>query len=142
VLWSKTAHKGVPRVKRHLKATQANATPATNGRYDVALFGSEGFFCFEMNGRQLWRQDLGLLDPGLHEDAAVQWGPASSPVIYQDLVIGQADGHAQSFLAAYKLRTGKRVWCVEGGEMPLWSAPLVATLGSRAELVTNAPRYI
>ncbi len=142
VLWSRTAHEGVPRVKRHLKATQANATPATDGRYVVAIFGSEGLFCFDLNGRLRWRQDLGVLDPGLHDDAAVQWGAASSPVIYQNLAIVQADGHAQSFLAAYDLRTGKRVWRVERGEQPSWSTPLVATPAGRAELVTNAPRHI
>src|SRR5262245_53347950 len=55
-LWSKVAHEGVPRVKRHLKASQANATPATDGRYVVAMFGSEGLFCFDLNGRLVWKQ--------------------------------------------------------------------------------------
>jgi hypothetical protein len=112
VLWSKVAHEGLPRVKRHLKATQANATPATDGRYVVALFGSEGLFCFDMKGRLLWKQDVGVLDAGLHEDKTVTWGHAASPIIYRDLVIVQADGHAQSFLAAWNLKTGKRVWRV------------------------------
>lgn len=142
IRWSRVAHEGVPRVKRHLKATQANATPATDGRYVVALFGSEGLFCYDLNGRLRWRQDVGILDPGLHDEPAVQWGAASSPVIYRDLVIVQADGHAQSFLAAYDLRSGKRVWRVERGEMPSWSTPLVVTQGGRAELITNAPRHI
>ena len=30
ILWSRTAHTGVPRVRRHVKATQANATPVTD----------------------------------------------------------------------------------------------------------------
>jgi outer membrane protein assembly factor BamB len=42
ILWSQTAHRGVPKVKRHVKATQANATPVTDGRFVVAFFGSEG----------------------------------------------------------------------------------------------------
>src|SRR5688572_3154056 len=41
IIWSRTAHQGVPKVKRHVKATQANATPVTNGRVVVAAFGSE-----------------------------------------------------------------------------------------------------
>lgn len=142
VLWSKVAHEGVPRVKRHLKASQANATPATDGRYVVALFGSEGLFCFEMNGRLVWQQDLGILNPGLDDDATVTWGHASSPIIYQDLVIVQADGHAQSFLAAWNLKTGKRVWRVERGELPSWSTPTIYQNKGRAELITNAPRQI
>jgi outer membrane protein assembly factor BamB len=42
VIWSEKAYEGVPRAKRHVKATQANSTPVTDGRYVVALFGSEG----------------------------------------------------------------------------------------------------
>ena len=59
VVWNRQAHTGVPRVKRHVKASHASATPATNGRVIVALLGSEGLFCFDMNGTQKWRQDLG-----------------------------------------------------------------------------------
>ena len=32
VLWQQTAHEGVPRARRHIKATQANSTPVTDGR--------------------------------------------------------------------------------------------------------------
>ncbi len=142
VLWTTMAHQGIPKVKRHLKATQANATPATDGRYIIAMFGSEGLFCFTNQGKLLWRQDLGMIDPGLHDDAAVQWGHSSSPIIYKNLAIVQCDGHAQSFVAAYDLQTGKRVWRVERGEMPSWSTPTVYEGGKHAELVTNAPRFV
>jgi outer membrane protein assembly factor BamB len=142
VVWEKTAHEGIPRVKRHMKATQANATPVTDGNYVVALFGSEGLFCFDVSGQLLWKQDLGILDPGLHEDAAVQWGHSSSPIIYKNLVIVQADCHAQSFLAAFDLKSGKRVWKVERGEMPSWSTPTIYEGKGRTELVTTAPHFI
>lgn len=142
ILWDRTAHEGVPRVKRHLKATQANATPVTDGQYVVALFGSEGLFCFDVNGRMLWKKDLGILDPGLHEDAAVQWGHSSSPVIYKNLVLVQADCHAQSFLAAFDLKDGKQMWRVERGERPSWSTPTIYDGGRRVEVITTAPHFI
>jgi outer membrane protein assembly factor BamB len=68
VLWSNKAYEGVPRAKRHVKATQANSTPVTDGRYVVALFGSEGLACYDVNGKLLWKQDLGVLNPGLWDD--------------------------------------------------------------------------
>ena len=46
VIWTEKAYEGVPRAKRHVKATQANSTPVTDGRYVVALFGSEGLACW------------------------------------------------------------------------------------------------
>ncbi len=142
VIWERTAHEGVPRVKRHLKASQANATPATDGNYVVALFGSEGLFCFDLKGQLVWKQDLGILDPGLHDDASYQWGHASSPVIYKQLVIVLGDGHAQSFLAAFHLANGKPAWRVTRGELPSWSSPTVYEGKTRVELITSAPRFI
>src|SRR6185295_13781977 len=50
VLWTDKAYEGVPRARRHVKATQANSTPVTDGRYVVALFGSEGLACYDTNG--------------------------------------------------------------------------------------------
>ena len=44
VQWETTLHRGVPQEKRHIKATYANQTPATNGEVVVAFFGSEGLF--------------------------------------------------------------------------------------------------
>ena len=142
IQWERVAHEGVPRVKRHLKASQANSTPVTDGRYLVTVFASEGLFCYDTDGRMLWRQDLGILDPGLHDDPSVQWGYASSPVIWKNLVIVQCDGHAQSFIAAFDLQTGKRVWSMPRGELPSWSSPVIYRGRTRDELITNAPKFI
>jgi len=49
VLWDKTAHKGVPKQKRHTKATHANCTMATDGKNLVAFFGSEGLYCYDLD---------------------------------------------------------------------------------------------
>lgn len=142
IIWEKIAHESAPRVKRHLKASHANATPVTDGKHVVALFGSEGLFCFDVDGKLLWKQDLGLLDPGFHRDAAVQWGHASSPIIYKNFVIVQSDAHAQAFIAAFDLKDGKQVWRVEREEMPSWSTPLIYRGKTRDELITNAPKHI
>lgn len=142
VIWSETAYEGVPRAKRHVKATQANSTPVTDGRYVVALFGSEGLACYNFNGKLLWKQDLGILDPGLWSDPTSSWGHSSSPIIYKDLVIVQADGHKQSFIAAYNLKDGKQAWRVERGEITSWTTPTINTASKHAELIVNGGRFI
>lgn len=142
VLWEKVAYEGVPRAKRHVKATQANSTPVTDGRYVVALFGSEGLDCYDMNGKLLWKKDLGVLNPGLWDDPTSSWGHASSPIIYRDLVIVQGDGHKQSFIAAFNLKDGKSVWRVERGEITSWATPTIHESKGRAELIANGGRYI
>jgi outer membrane protein assembly factor BamB len=125
IIWEKTAYEGVPRAKRHVKATQANSTPTTDGRYVVALFGSEGLSCYDMDGKLVWKKDLGVLNPGLWDDKNSSWGHASSPVIYRDLVIVQADGHQQSFIAAFNLKDGREVWRVNRGEITSWTTPTI-----------------
>ncbi len=142
VLWERTAHEGVPRARRHVKATQANSTPVTDGRTVVALMGSEGLFAYDLDGKQLWKQDLGVLNPGLWADPTSSWGHASCPVIYKDLVIVQADGHKQSFIAAYDLKTGKQAWRVERGEITSWSTPNIYEGKARTELIVNGGRFI
>ena len=142
VLWQRTAHEGVPRARRHVKATQANSTPVTDGRTLVALLGSEGLFAYDFDGKLLWKQDLGVLNPGLWDDKNSSWGHGSSPVIHRGLVIVQADGHSQSFIAAYDLKTGKQAWRVERDEITSWSTPTVYEDKRRAELIANGGRFI
>ena len=142
ILWSNKAYEGVPRAKRHVKATQANSTPVTDGRYIVALFGSEGLNCYDTKGKLLWKQDLGVLNPGLWDDKESSWGHSSSPVIYRDLVIVQADGHKQSFIAAFNLKDGKQAWRVERNEITSWATPTIYQGKDRTELIVNGGRYI
>jgi outer membrane protein assembly factor BamB len=142
VIWTEKAYEGVPRAKRHVKATQANSTPVTDGRYVVALFGSEGLACYDVKGKLQWKQDLGVLNPGLWDDKESSWGHASSPIIYRDLVIVQADGHKQSFIAAFNLKDGKQAWRVERNEITSWTTPAIYQGKDRVELIANGGRYI
>jgi len=64
VLWERTAYQGVPKEKRHIKSTYANATPATDGRVVVTFFGSQGLYAFDFAGNLLWKRDLGRFDVG------------------------------------------------------------------------------
>ena len=142
IVWDREIHRGVPRVKRHVKASHASSTPATNGRAIVAILGSEGLFCFDMNGAVTWRQDLGVMDVGLVDDPTYQWGPASSPIIDGTRVSVQNDRHKDGFLAAFDLATGKPVWRANRDELPTWSTPLIVDAAGRRELITNGGKYI
>jgi hypothetical protein len=62
LLWSKDVHSGVPRATRHVKSSQANSTPVTDGRVVVAVLGSEGLVAFDLQGTLKWRADLGVLN--------------------------------------------------------------------------------
>jgi len=142
IRWEKKAYEGVPRVKRHVKGSQANATPVTNGEYVVAIFGSEGMVCYDFNGNEQWRKDLGILDAGWFFNEDTQWGPASSPIIYGNTVIVQCDRSKDSYIAAFDLKTGQEVWKRQRDEISSWGTPAVFRGKLRDELVTNASRFI
>jgi outer membrane protein assembly factor BamB len=141
MLWERTAHSGVPTVKRHMKGSHANPTPATDGKHVVVCFGSEGLYCYDIEGNALWKQSLGVLDSGWFYDPCYQWGFGSSPIIYKNKVIVQCDVGKNSFIAAYDLGDGNRLWQTRREEIPSWGTPTVIEVNGRAELVTNATKF-
>jgi outer membrane protein assembly factor BamB len=142
ILWERMAHEGEPLDQRHIKSTYANATPATDGRIVVAWFGSQGVHAYDVNGRFLWKVDLGRLDLGAYDIPTYEWGPASSPIIWNGLVILQCDTQNDSFLLALDAATGKTVWKTDRDELPSWGTPTVATTESGPQLVVNASNFI
>jgi outer membrane protein assembly factor BamB len=143
VLWEKTAFTGVPKTKRHTKSSQASATPATDGQRVVAVFGSVGLLvAWDVEGRELWRAELGVLDSGWFFDPAFQWGHASSPIIHRNLVIVQADMQKGSYLAAWDMATGKRAWKTDRpDEISTWATPVIARGADGQDvIVTNGTK--
>jgi outer membrane protein assembly factor BamB len=143
ILWERTAFTGVPKTKRHTKATQANSTPVTNGTHLVAAFGPIGLLvAWDLNGKERWRADLGTLDSGWFFDPGVQWGHSSSPIIYRNSVIMQADMQKGSYLAAWDLNSGKQLWkTIRPDEISTWGTPTVVPgANGRDELVTNGTK--
>jgi len=141
-VWDKAVHHGVPTVKRHVKASHASATPATNGSRIVVLFGSEGLYCFDMDGELVWRTDIGVLDVGYWGERQYQWGPASSPVIEGELVFVQNDRQEDSFLAAYDLGTGEQRWRADRDEKPAWSTPSLYRHTDGTSVITNGANWM
>ncbi len=142
ILWERTATEGVPKIKRHIKSTHASPSPATDGKYVVAFFGSEGLFCYDLNGKLVWKLDLGVLDSGWFFDADYQWGMASSPIVYKDMVIVQCDVQKGSFIAAFDIKTGKQLWKTNRDEIPSWGSPTIFESKGKAMVVTNATKRI
>jgi len=142
IIWEKTAHSGKPQVKRHIKSSHANSTPATDGKHIVAFFGSEGLYCFDMDGRQIWKKDLGYLDAGAFDAPEIQWGFGSSPVIHENVVVVLCDVNNQSFLAAFDVHTGREVWRTLRDEVPTWGTPTIHESDQRTQVIVNGWKHV
>lgn len=142
VLWQRDAVTGVPKVKRHPKATHANCTIATDGEHVVAFFGSEGLYCYDLDGALKWKKDLGVLDAAFFRVPAAQWEFASSPVLHDGRVYVQCDVLENSFLAAFDARDGREIWRTKRDDVPTWSTPTIHVDGDRTLLLVNGYRHI
>ena len=131
----------------------------TDGERVIAWFGSAGLFCFSLDGRELWRRDLGRQTHG--------WGYASSPALHRDLCLLNFGPGQRSFLIALDKRTGQTLWQRDlpslpaegkwedyGGDLKEWkrlgspsmpevsgscATPVVARAAGREEVILPVP---
>src|SRR5215469_5088653 len=126
IIWDQIASEGVPKVKRHIKSSHASSTPATDGRNVVAFFGSEGLFCYDVNGKLQWKKDLGVLDAGWFYDPGYQWETASSPTIYEGPSRVELITNATRAVRGYEPATGKELWRLSGNPEVTATTPIAA----------------
>lgn len=142
ILWNVEACSGVPKIKRHTKCSHANSTAATDGKHVVAMFGAEGLYCFDAEGKLLWKKDLGVLDSGFFAVKGAQWGFGSSPVIHDGKLILQCDVQEDSFLAAYEIATGKELWRTPRKDVPSWGSPAIYEHEGKKRIAVNGWKHI
>ena len=132
----------------HETNPQCSSSPATDGERVIAWFGSAGVFCYDLQGKELWKRDLGK-----HEH---EWGYAASPVIHGDLVFLNFGPGERSFLVALNKKTGEEVWRYDieekhykerrdgfekqdKGVTGTWSTPIIVKAEGREDLVMTVP---
>jgi len=150
VLWQRTAHQGKPKVRRHPKATHANCTMATDGKRVIAFFGSEGLYCYDLEGRPCWQKDLGTLrsSPSVYNDAidtngwTLEWGFASSPILYDNKVFIQCDVLTNGFIAALDAVDGREIWRSPRDDTASWSTPALWLEGTPPQIVVNGWKHM
>ncbi|HEU5092719.1 MAG TPA: PQQ-binding-like beta-propeller repeat protein, partial [Nitrospira sp.] len=137
IVWQATAWEGTPYDNRHRKSSYAASTPATDGKLVYAFFGTEGLYAYDFKGKLAWKADLGKL-------GTVGMGTGTSPILFDNLVIVQADeenGEA-SFIVAVDKNTGKEAWRTPRKVQVSWSTPLLVRTSKRAELIASGTEAV
>jgi outer membrane protein assembly factor BamB len=140
-IWEKDSHSGIPQVRRHPKSSHANTTVATDGKHVIAFFGSEGLYCYDMDGNLLWDRDFGLINSSWHIVETAEWEFCSSPVIFQDKVVIQADALNTAFVAVLDLHSGKTLWRQERDEISGWCTPNIYFDGDLSRVAVNGFKH-
>ncbi len=156
LLWQK----GVTTSEReptHNTNPYCSPSPVSDGERVIAFFASDGLFCYDLNGKELWRRtDLGKQ---IHI-----WGAGTSPAIHGDLCHLNFGPGETTYLLAVNKRTGETVWRhdeetgygkpptadVRGGGkgggnatyIGSWSTPILAKLDGKDQLLLSWPRRL
>lgn len=110
----------------------ASSTPVADETGVYVYYGTGGVVAYGHNGQKKWAKQLGTK---YHN-----WGTASSPILFENLLIVHADIEDQALVALDK-QTGREVWKVEtGSDRDSWSTPLIVQAGGRQELVFHHSR--
>ena len=127
---------------QRINPNNSYATPSAvieEGRVYVH-YGTFGTACIDTtSGDVLWRRsDL---------NCDHMQGPASSPVIFEDLVIITVEGTDKQFMAALDTRTGETVWMytrpedlytgIQGVYMKSYQTPVIVEVDGTPQLVSN-----
>lgn len=147
-LWRRTVTYTRPE-QTHGQNPQCSASPAVDDGRVVAWHGSAGVYCYDLDGKPLWkRDDLGAI----HHI----WGTGSSPIVWKGTVYLNYGPGENTRLIALDADDGTTVWETpepggnSGDPKPgeakawvgSWSTPQIAEIGGRAQLICSLPTRV
>ena len=119
------------------------STPVADGANVIVWHGSAGVFCYNFDGLEIWKKDLGATR---HD-----WGYASSPILHRGKVILNFGPGERTFLAALGLKDGELLWKHDepggldstGARMVgSWSTPIVIEVEGHEQILCSMPTRV
>ena len=135
-IWRKTATERIPHEGHHGDNDFASASPTTDGQRLYCWFGSQGLFCYDLQGTKLWERDLGKAYVG------ASLGEGCSPVIHNGKLVIVRDHAQQSSIHVLDAATGATLWEKERDEPNAWATPRVLEHGGRTQVITAASNFV
>jgi outer membrane protein assembly factor BamB len=119
----------------HDKHNLSSASPVTDGERIYAWFGTGQLVALDTNGKPVWSKNLAR-EYGAFD---IQWGHASSPVLFGDTIILLCYHSPASYIVALDKRTGAVKWKVDkAAGQESYSSPIVVQAPTGNELIVNS----
>lgn len=131
-VWEQTATNTIPHEGHHPDHGYASASPVTDGEHLFAFFGSRGLYCYTVDGKPVWSQNLGTMR------TRAGFGEGASPAVHGDILVLNWDHEGDDFIAAFNKRTGKELWRQKREEATTWTTPLIVTHNGKPQVVVTA----
>lgn len=138
--WKTDVNRGGFPKKIHVKNTHATPTLASDGRRIFASFcnyKNVQLTALNMDGEQLWQQNVGAYNPKKYE-----FGYASSPLIFESMVIIASEFEGGGFLTALNKISGSQMWYTPRLKVSGYSSPIVAHVAGRDQLLMSGGNQI
>jgi outer membrane protein assembly factor BamB len=149
-LWVKTVEFG-GQEPTHRTNPYCGSSPAADEERVVVWHSSAGLFCYDHEGKELWKRDLGGF---VHI-----WGYGGSPILHKDKVILNCGPGERTFVIALDKTSGKTIWQTDepGGASGLkkrnpndkrapwlgsWSTPQMVVVGGKALAFVAMPHHL
>lgn len=127
----------------HRKHNNTSPSPVTDGKHVWIVTGTGQVAAYTVEGKQVWTFNL----QDVYGDFGLNWGYASSPLLYEDKLIIQIlhgmHTDLPSYVAAYDRLTGKRLWKqIRPTDAPrespdAYTTPVVLTTGGKDQIVIS-----
>ena len=131
ILWKQSVRKQLPHEGGHNTASLASHSPVTDGKRVYASFGSQGIHALSLEGKPLWKADLGKMQTKHGH------GEGSSPTLYENTLVVNWDHEGKSFVVALDASTGKQRWKQTRDEVTSWATPIVVQHGGKPQVIIS-----
>lgn len=135
-LWRQIATERIPHEGHHGDNNYASASPTTDGQRLYCWFGSQGLYCYSLDGELIWQKDLGPVS------TRRSFGEGASPVVHDGKLVLNRDQEGQSYLVVLDASSGDELWRAERDELTTWNTPLVTHAAGRTQVVVSATNRV
>lgn len=127
-LWSVAGRTQVPSQSVQPSNRYSAASAVTDGERVYAYFGDSGLYCYDMEGNELWSQDI--------PQASVTFGDGSSPALHDGRLVLIRDTNDASFIVTLDAKTGTELWREPRDEGSGWSTPSFLERDGKIQVLT------